>query len=178
MATRTRNELIKALTHVGYELAMTAAVLRRLAQLGHSSGVSPDKVATNAYLESMLLHLRSLTDFFVRIRGQSTDIHRDDFLQGWQPAPAAEVRRAAGRYKALNKHLSHLTWERVAAGNQQWDVLAALTDIVHIADDWSKHLDVSNHDLYLVIRPFVNDALQVVQHLSRPPVIKVVTTTN
>ena len=86
VVVHTSDELVEALQHLGYEVWMAATAAERLAQLVDASDVSEDGVAANAFLESMLLHARSLTDFFVRTSRYASDIRRTDFAPEWKPA--------------------------------------------------------------------------------------------
>lgn len=130
-----------------------------------TDGPVPPEVGArqNAYLESTLLHARSLADFFVRDSGRRADIRRIDFADEWTPEPNDAVRRVVGTYNDLNKHLAHLTWDRVAdAGPTQWSPVVLVTDIVHIADAWSRHLAGTDHELFVHFRPHVAAALGIV----------------
>jgi len=171
--TKTRCELIDGLKHVGYEVSMTAEAAARLRR--HVS----DGVVRNALLESMLLHIRSLTDFFVRTNThqKTTDILRTHSAPEWTPVPAPEAARALAGYDTLNKHLSHLTWERVKNGKQDY-ALAAAEDIIRIADGWSQHLDAHDPTLHGEFQPFVFNARAVIAQRSPYVLMQAVITTS
>jgi hypothetical protein len=106
-----------------------------------------DDTIRDALLESMLLHARTLTDFFVRPSGQRTDIRHDDFTPEapkWTPAPRDAADRARAAIPAMNKHLAHLTWERVEDGKQGWQPGTIVQDLMQIAEAWCDHL--AQHD--------------------------------
>lgn len=169
--TRTHADLVEGLEHVGYELTMTAETSALLRW-------APDGVVHDALLESMLLHVRSLTDFFVYTspRPKPTDILRTDFAPEWTPPQPEATRALAGR-DALHKHLAHLTWERVDDGKQSY-ALAAAQDIIVIADAWSRHLAVHAPALQPVLQKSVLDAQAAVARRSPYAVLQAVTTTS
>ena len=158
----TDPELHEALGHIGYELWMMAAASNRI----RSSKQAGDGVGANAYLESMLLHARALADFFVHTkRGFPSDIRRTDFTDtDWEPAPAELVARIKVNSPVIDKHLAHLTWERVDDDPQEWHYPDVAADLVAVADKWSAHLCATNPDLYPMFRPLVFRALQVLAH--------------
>src|SRR5664280_3035604 len=61
MTDRAVADLRDAMEHLVYELWMLAETSRRI----RAAQRDADTVATNAYLESMLFHVRALSDFFV-----------------------------------------------------------------------------------------------------------------
>ncbi|HZM79646.1 MAG TPA: hypothetical protein VFC19_28270 [Candidatus Limnocylindrales bacterium] len=153
---KTQTELIDGLRHVGYEVTMTAESAARLGR--HVT----DEFVRNALLESMLLHIRSLTDFFVYTnpRPRPTDMLRIHFAPEWT-APKPEATRVLAGRNALHKHLAHLTWERVDQGKQGYP-LAAAQDIIRIADAWSRHLGAHDAALHAEFRPFALNARAVI----------------
>ncbi len=146
--TRTPEQLAEGLKHVGYELMMATELVPLLA-----SGPTP--VDANAYLESMLVHLRSLVGFFIRPASKfPTDIRRTDFAPEWTPTPAAAVQRLEKAQPDLDKHLSHLTWERVDDDKPGWDFPSLVGDITTVAAAWVDHLELTAPELAKELRPF------------------------
>src|SRR5664279_1162860 len=118
MTRRATVDLQEAMKHLGYELWMLAETSRRIRVAQRDA----DAVATNAYLESMLFHARALSDFFVHKKsGFPSDIRRTDFGSvDWQPGPADAVARIRSNTPVIDKHLAHLTWERVSGAPHEW----------------------------------------------------------
>lgn len=170
-ATRTHAELIDGFTHIDYELSMTAETSVRLL-------TTPASAARDAFLESMLLHIRTLTDFFVYTnpRPWPTDMLRTEFAPEWTP-PEPEASRLLDKRDTIHKHLAHLTWDRVDDGKQDY-FLAATDDVIRIADAWGQHLAVHAPALHPVYRKSVLKAQAVVARRSPYSVMQVVTTTS
>lgn len=125
-----------ALSHVAYEIDMCAAAAAR-------AFLTPqgDRLAHIAYLESMLLHVRNLDDYFTKPKPQRNDDLTASQLTGdWTPTPAAACARLSERRDLINKHLSHLTLARVEDNTPpEWPIIEMARDIVDIATDWIKH---------------------------------------
>lgn len=159
----SQGEKIEALKHVAYEVWMMTFAATQLVSTGDDQSLPEVGVVQNAYLESTLLHARSLADFLVRDSGRKADIRRIDFADEWKPEPDEAVTRVKGSLNDLNKHLAHLTWDRVTnAGPTQWNAAALVTDIVHIADAWSRHLADTDRELFGHFRPHIANALRIV----------------
>jgi hypothetical protein len=155
---RTEAELLKGLEHVSYELWMTAATTNEIRQLQQSTYVRSPAL-DNALLESMLMHTRSLIEFFMGNKPRPDDLHRGDFAGPWTPGPAAAVARVEADRVRLNKHLAHLTWPRFDDGSQTWNVWDLANAITQIADEWGKHLhSEGREDFYNLFNPVVEDA--------------------
>src|SRR5262245_4803477 len=87
-----------------------------------------DAVIHNALLESTLLHARSLTDFLLN-GGRSTDITGSTFSPGWE-IKAEYKQDLVDRKLLLDKHLAHLTPERVTDGKQSWPYPDIVNELV------------------------------------------------
>jgi hypothetical protein len=113
-----------AASHVGYELDQLCAMPNLLIETRSRE----EDDAYNAALEAMLVHARNLTEFLVRGRDRR-DIHRHDFLPSWNPPRSAARARLERDWKTISEHLSHLSWQRVDAGRQEYktDGLAQAT---------------------------------------------------
>ena len=154
MQDHTEHDRAEALRNVGYELWMMAEASSRI----RSGRLAKDDVAANAFLESMLLHARSAADFFVMTRGYPTDIRRTDFAPERNPEPTDAVERIRVHVKLIDKHLAHLTWERLDNASPAWDYNDIADDILAVADRWSVHLRSSDPGLDATFRPFVVSA--------------------
>lgn len=145
------HDRVEALRHVGYELWMMAEASSRI----RSGRLAKDGVAANAFLESMLLHARATTDFFVMTRGYQSDIRRTDFAPEWNPEPTDAVERIRAHVRLIDKHLAHLTWERLDNASPVWDYYDVADDILAVADRWSVHLCSRDPGLHATFRPLV-----------------------
>ena len=149
---RTAGQRIRALRTVGFELRMMghASGLLRQAQLADE-----DPMAQNAFLESALLHARTLTAFFIKKRSHASDIHRTDFAPEWSLEPADAVKRLDDRYLLLHKYLAHLTWERVSKDAPIWNYPNIASDILNVAEAWASHLELADKSMGDGFRPHV-----------------------
>jgi hypothetical protein len=150
----TDDDRAEALKNVYYELWMMAEASSRI----RSGGLAGDDVAANAFLEAMLLHARATTDFFVMTRGYQSDIRRTDFAPEWNPEPIGAVARIRAYVGLIDKHLAHLTWERLDSASPAWDYYNIADDILAVADRWSVHLRSSDPGLDAIFRPLVVSA--------------------
>lgn len=92
------DELTKALDHVFYEA-------HQLTLMG--GGESTDVALNNAMLESCLLHVRNLLDFF-----EHRATPKDDVLSAHYGFPASPIPVDKLSREKLNKDLAHLTYSR------------------------------------------------------------------
>ena len=78
----------------------------------------------NALLESFLIHLRNLYDFYYKKKDKrSDDLVAGCFFREWDISSAIPNSVLLKEIKQrINKHLSHLTWERVKNPEPKWDV--------------------------------------------------------
>jgi hypothetical protein len=111
-----------------------------------------DGVSSNAYLESMLLHARALAEFLVLSRSRPSDIRRQDFADEWSPTPVEAVARLTDHVPTLDRHLSHLTWERVETGPPSWEYHQVADDVLMIAFAWLDHLNKRDSTMGSVLR--------------------------
>ena len=150
MAGHSDADLVEALAHVGYEMWMMTQAAARL-----GSGEC-DEVATNAYIESMLIHARALTDFFIVVKERQLagDIKRTDFAREWVPEPGDAADRLRSTYSLHHKYVAHLTWDRVDASQPAWFYWTIAADIVMVADQWCGLL-IGSPELHGAFRPYV-----------------------
>jgi len=102
--------------HLKYEAWMFLQCLTLL----HSA--RPQTIEMNVLIQSCVIHLRNLIDFFY-VDGSGDDVTAVDFAPGWlavRPQLSAELQRAKVR---ANKELAHLTLKRIAgsAPGKKWD---------------------------------------------------------
>ena len=150
----TDHDRAEALRNVFYELWMMAEASSRI----RSGRLAKDDVAANAFLESMLLHARATTDFFIMDRRYPSDIQRTEFAPEWIPEPTDAVKRIRAHVKLINKHLAHLTWERLDNESPPWDYNDIADDILAVAVRWSVHLRSSEPSLDAIFHPLVVSA--------------------
>jgi hypothetical protein len=111
-----------------------AGALRRRGESGH------DHVA-EACLESMLLHARNLGEFLIEGRYKTSDLHRSDFAPGWSPPNSPAKRRLRDARAMVDRHLSHLSWERDEEGKFDHDPTGIADDMVEVMSAFVDHLE-------------------------------------
>jgi hypothetical protein len=129
---RTEAELKGALDHLHYEFWMLMSVVNALA-----SGKVSDQWLVNALLESFVIHLRNLIDFFYIERPQNDDVIAADFFakkDAWEKIrPAISNDLSKSRTRA-HKEIAHLTYARlhVTPATKGWNFIKISTDITSI----------------------------------------------
>ena len=109
--TLSNSALAELAQHVGYEASQLggAATLIERGHFPTSGGTDVERIVGNALLESALLHLRSLNDFFGRTASSHMeDVFAVDFLPSWDPRWVLTV----DEKKTLDQRLAHLTTAR------------------------------------------------------------------
>lgn len=136
----TRDQLLASLDDVYYEIDQ---MVRTILLEEHWSLIAALRdcgtTITNALLESRLLHIRSLLEFFQR--EQRTIVKRkelDDVLSkdyGYQAAP---IDIDAAYIERLNKDLAHLTYARIerTAESKKWPLVKVVVPILKRCDDF------------------------------------------
>jgi len=126
--------------HVLYEIEACSAASSLVAADGRSSWRdfpprSKEWWAGNVYLESFLVHLRSLDEFFYKDLIEATkaepplshvELHRSDVTalsfvreqQEWLTARPARPSQLQRSYKRINRTIQHLSWQRLSSS---WD---------------------------------------------------------
>jgi hypothetical protein len=121
---RSAEDLTIAAGHVQYELDALVGCYRRFLAAENEAEREPTRekvLIANSYLEAMLVHARCLIEFIWKSRDErERDIHRHDYLPGWDLSDAAEREEARVLYDRINKHLAHLSWERVEATPEEF----------------------------------------------------------
>ncbi|EIM65508.1 hypothetical protein [Desulfobacter postgatei] len=96
-------ELNGALDHIYYEIS----------QLAMTMVESKNPIINNALVESRLIHVRALLDFFQKTnRTRSKGVELDDVLSSDYGFPAQQVGIPSEYQERLNKDLAHLTYSR------------------------------------------------------------------
>jgi hypothetical protein len=137
---RSHNELRGAVPDIDFELSQlvdTAVLLRefRESQNDLAPAASRQAAIEVASLESGLLHLRNVIDFFNT--DQRRDITARDFLDGerWAIPRTDAWKRLRSVRKMLDKHLSHISWERVIARSRDPGGENPVWPLERLADD-------------------------------------------
>lgn len=137
------------LSHVAYELAacVEGAYLCREVTLRTEPGTESMR---NAYLESCLLHARSLLEFFLSGSRRQDDMRPEDFGPPWTPDPGPvgdSAQRLSDSRVLFNKHLAHLSWARVdGEPEQEWFFIQIACDVFTLTAAWCRHLETSHRD--------------------------------
>jgi hypothetical protein len=104
---RSDAELVSGALAIDYELGSLVDCSRRFI----AAEDTLDRVAANAFLEAMLVHARCLIGFIAKPPDER-DIHRYDYVDGWELSDPAESVEAVTLFDEISKHLAHLSWER------------------------------------------------------------------
>lgn len=121
--------------HLKYEIDMLLFDAHSLCQL-QSNKSEPQRVCTNAFLESYAIHLRNIMEFLWYSKNRSDDIRADDFnptgcaKNSISRKSSIKTDKIAGfsfsdlRDK-INKQISHLTSQRTEYKDEekQWDII-------------------------------------------------------
>lgn len=122
-----------------------------------------DAVIRNALIESMLLHVRNLTEFLVK-EPRVSDMARTDFGTSpvWTPEPPDAAARLIDAWDPINKHLSHLTWERISPSPTEWAYMDIARDVVAVFEAW--YATVENDPSHEPLRSGIRDAKRLLDH--------------
>jgi hypothetical protein len=114
--SRSDEDLTTAAGHVEYELKALVGCYERLLT---AEKEPPDLFAANSYLEAMLVHARCLIEFIAKSRSKR-DIHRHDYVPGWELSDEVDRDEARLLFKKISKYLSHLSWRRADAAADEF----------------------------------------------------------
>jgi hypothetical protein len=111
--------------HLLYELQL-------LLFTGQELGRVPIPVMRSVLIESFLIHLRNLIDFFYTPRTKEDDVIAADFCPGWNESISNTLKSAKER---ANKELSHITLGRKSGldPSKPWDVGALYQEVHEVA---------------------------------------------
>lgn len=114
LPTRTQEQLRKALGDIGYEIDQIddAYCLLREAQ--------QETAQTNAYLESFLVHIRNLWEFYIPGSNRNSDtVCVRDYCEKFENAGFSYWSRSNKHLrKTLHKRLAHISYSRPGAGSE------------------------------------------------------------
>lgn len=168
---RSLEARIDGLSHVGYEIWMCAEAMAQV--VGASAAVPANTsdvtvgARSNAFLESGLLHARALYEFLIadHDKPRPDDMLRTDFAPEWTPSPLDAVARLNSSPRMLNKHLAHLTWERIENAGPPWTYKQVAQDILDVASAWADHVRLTTSETRLVaaLRPHIMFAQQALE---------------
>lgn len=124
----TAVELEKGLDDVYYEIEQLAATAVGATNLGNLN---------NAIIESRLLHVRTLMDFF-----EESPQPQDDILSTHYGFPARKVPIDAVYRERLNKDLAHLTYSRTkrTAADKWWPQERVVLPILEVCQSFIGHV--------------------------------------
>lgn len=134
-AVRTRQDLSAAARHVCYELEQLCEQPRKMIELDAIG----DTVLCNASLEAMLGHARCLIEFLGGPR-KTDRLHARDYIPGWKRPASADEIRLADDYPVICAHLSHLGWERVTQGTQEYEPAGLPRAVLNVFRAFAKDL--------------------------------------
>ena len=143
---RTSQELRDAVRHIRYEVNQ----MIQAKQLYEQSG-SGDQSQRNAYLESMLIHVRNLCEFLACAEQARNDtaICSDFGFPAQEPLDRAEIRR-------IHKRLAHPSYSRDSL-DEEWDLELILKRLAKPCADFADqvldekvpfHLSPEEHDTW------------------------------
>jgi hypothetical protein len=120
-----------------------------------------------ALLESSLVHVRCLAEFFVgrvdrkgrRKWGRETDVTPAAFLEGWVPEPAEAIAVLDDAIPRLDKHLSHMTSAREALFGPQWNLHELEDAVFSVARHFSAQLEQADPERHRELAPWLNTAM-------------------
>jgi hypothetical protein len=132
-------------------------LLHELIMFWELTAILPDRspgLETSALLESWVIHLRNLIDFFCQ-PGRSDDVTAWDFFDtpaAWTPTMSSVLEKARGR---ANKELSHLTLARKTGNppDKAWPVNELFGEIETIAKDFAAK--ASDRKFHAKVREFL-----------------------
>lgn len=167
---RTTLELQEASNFLIYEIWM----FRGLTHAIDNKIYNARGVISNAILESWLVHIRELADFFYKSKGYPDDIFAVDFFPSnqWNSIRSQNKSSLLTNYcKDINKHVAHITTSR---SGKDWanDKLAICQELDDLIDKFLKNVDPSylgkrwdgfnynSSNLNQFLQPFITSDIQ------------------
>jgi hypothetical protein len=133
-------------------------LLYELRMFWRLTGIVPrmDGLMLSALLESYLIHLRNLIDFFYRPKDHEDDVIAADFFDDPSAWSATISTSLDAAQKRANKELSHLTTKRKSATDpsKRWEVVALFKEIEAVALRFAKA--ASHKKLHKDVRELLN----------------------
>ena len=121
--------------HFYYEISMLTFAVHRLFEI--TSSVGKDQSNINMALEILLLHVRSLREFFYAETRQKDDARPEDFVEDtdkWERERPEETDLIKEVRERANKELAHLTYKRYygTPPQKQWNYEAVQMDFLKV----------------------------------------------
>jgi hypothetical protein len=138
---KTEQELQQASKDVKYELDMLAA-MRSFLSKGRGE---TDQTIWNAYIESFVLHLRNLMDFYYLSGRKNSLILAEHYVNDvikWKGGRPAKTSLLKDAEQKANNLAAHLTYERLVIinSNWEWKWAAISADLKHVTNCFLNHL--------------------------------------
>lgn len=103
---KTPEQLTNGALHVSFAMQMACTLPP------HTDDASLPGEVQVACLESYMSNMRVLIDFLTR-KQDRRDIHRRDYLTGWDPTQRNTIDRLEELWEPVSQTVSHLSWERI-----------------------------------------------------------------
>ena len=138
-ARRNQDELRRASAHLHYEVSMLYSTANAIA-----SGIAERGWLLNALLESFVVHVRAVSDFFYAARKKPDDVLAGDFFPSdvWERIRPIETDVLKRARKRAHKEIVHLTYERqnVSPETKPWSFLEITRDIHVVMTAFLSHV--------------------------------------
>ena len=136
----TSEEKLKGLDNTFYE--MQQLLLMTVSQVEHA-------VLANAIVESRLIHVRTLLDFF-----EKHECDKDDVLASHYGFPSAEIQFEPIFVERLNKDLAHLTYSRTRreASAKGWPTAKVVTPVLGRCKEFIEYI-LRERSIFGVVGP-------------------------
>jgi hypothetical protein len=137
--------------HVVYELWMFLAIGQAL-----TAPLQMTEPLRNALIESFVIHLRNLIDFFYPGQVQADDVVAAEFFEGsddWPRVSSIPPTLSAARIRA-HKEVSHLTRKRFAGTPPEkgWEILELMREIKAVLNQFAR--SASSKKMHAAIAEF------------------------
>ena len=145
-------QLTDSLDHIAYEVEQVIGICAWLIQRLTGSpalGESPESILEmNVYLESFLLHIRVLCDFFEKAaRTRRNGVELDDVLAGDYGFTTAPINLGQALRQRINVEVAHLSYSRAAsgAGARGWQPEAMARPLLSRCREFAVHILAVEH---------------------------------
>lgn len=136
---RSEDDLKRASAHLHYELWMLTSTANAL-----GSGIAERGWLLNALLESFVIHMRAMSDFFYAERRKPDDVLAADFFpaEDWLRIRPTETDILKNARKRAHKEIVHLTYERlnVTPEAKAWSFLDIARDVHTVMGVFLRHV--------------------------------------
>lgn len=140
--SRSPEELKKASNHLAYELNMLFFLRPELSEAMRGGVRSiTDTYLTNAILESFLVHVRNIIDFFYNLSPRGDDVIAGDFISNWRELSPPITALLSETKERSNKHLVHLTYARIdLEESEEWQFEKIEKDIKKVLKEFFENV--------------------------------------